>query len=58
MFAFVLFRVLNDFAPMKIWLPDADRGNEYIWVCWAIPVLITEVILQRVRMRGAGAVGV
>jgi len=30
-------------------LPGADRSNTYIWACWAIPLLITEVILQLVR---------
>jgi len=50
-FAFVTFRIFNDFAPMKNWLPDADRSNAIIWACWAIPLLITEVILQLVRMR-------
>lgn len=50
-FAFVTFRVFNDFAPMKNWLPDADRANVIVWACWAIPLLITEVTLQLVRMR-------
>jgi uncharacterized membrane protein len=49
-FAFVTFRVFNDYAPMKNWLPDADRANVIIWACWAIPLLITEVILQIKRM--------
>ena len=50
-FAFVTFRVFNDYAPMKTWLPDADRANVIIWACWALPLLATEVILQLVRMR-------
>lgn len=50
-FAFVTFRIFNDFPPMKNWLPDADRSNVIIWACWAIPLLITEVALQLVRMR-------
>ena len=57
-FAFVTFRVLNDFPPMMNWLPEADRSNTYIWACWAIPLLITEVILQLVRMRRATLAGV
>jgi len=56
-FAFVTFRVLNDFPPMMNWLPEAERSNTYIWVCWAIPLLITEVILQLVRMRRVTPVG-
>jgi len=49
-FAFVTFRVLNDFPPMMNWLPQSDRATTYIWACWAIPLLVTEVILQLVRM--------
>jgi hypothetical protein len=50
-FAFVTFRVFNDFPPMMNWLPEADRSVTYGWASWAIPLLITEVILQLVRMR-------
>ncbi len=50
-FAFVTFRVFNDFPPMMNWLPEADRSNTYIWASWAIPLLIAEVVLQLVRMR-------
>ena len=57
-FAFVTFRALNDFPPMMNWLPEADRSNTYIWVCWAIPLLITEVILQLVHMRRTTLAGV
>jgi uncharacterized membrane protein len=57
-FAFVTFRVLNDYPPMMNWLPEADRATTYIWACWAIPLLIAEVILQLVRMRRATPVGV
>lgn len=49
-FAFVTFRVLNDFPPMLTWLPEADRANVSIWACWAVPLLFTEVILQLTRM--------
>ena len=49
-FAFVTFRLFNDFRPMSTWLPDADRSNVIIWACWAIPLLFTEVILQLMRM--------
>lgn len=50
-FAFVTFRVFNDYPPMMTWLPDADRANVLIWACWALPLLATEVILQLVRMQ-------
>lgn len=53
-FAFVTFRVFNDFPPMSTWLPDQDRSNVIIWACWAIPLLVAEVVLQLVRMRSTG----
>jgi uncharacterized membrane protein len=49
-FAFVTFRLFNDYPPMSTWLPDADRANVTIWACWAIPLLITEVVLQLISM--------
>ena len=49
-FAFITFRVFNDYPPMKNWLPAADRANVLIWACWALPLLIAEVILQLKRM--------
>jgi uncharacterized membrane protein len=54
-FGFVTFRIFNDFRPMSTWLPDADRANVIIWACWAIPLLMTEVILQLVRMQRVGS---
>jgi Predicted membrane protein (DUF2306) len=54
-FAFVTFRVFNDYPPMMNWLPDADRSNVLIWACWALPLLVTEVILQLRRMPRAAA---
>ena len=57
-FAFVTFRVLNDNPPMMNWLPESDRAVTYGWASWAIPLLITEVILQLVRMRRATPIGV
>jgi hypothetical protein len=50
-FAFVTFRILNDYPPMMNWLPSSNRSVTYIWTSWAIPLLITEVVLQVVRMR-------
>lgn len=49
-FAFVTFRALNDMGPTSHLQPIADRGNAFIWACWAIPLLVAEVILQLVRM--------
>jgi len=50
-FAFVTFRVLNDYGPTSQLKPDQDRALTIGWACWAIPLLVTEVILQLRRMR-------
>lgn len=50
-FAFVTFRVLNDYGPTSRLQPDNDRALTIAWACWTIPLLITEVILQLRRMR-------
>jgi uncharacterized membrane protein len=50
-FAFVTFRILYDVPPMSRLGPPNERGITYIWACWAVPLLATEVILQLRRMR-------
>jgi hypothetical protein len=50
-FAFVTFRVLSDYGPTSRLQPEGDRSITIAWACWAIPLLITEVILQLRRMR-------
>lgn len=50
-FAFVTFRVLNDYGPTSRLEPVNDRAITIGWACWALPLLLTEVILQRRRMR-------
>jgi uncharacterized membrane protein len=52
-FAFVTFRLLYDVPPMSRLGPPSERAITYIWACWALPLLATEVILQLRRMRGA-----
>ena len=52
-FAFVTFRVLNDFGPTSRLQPDNERVITIMWSCWVIPLLITEVILQLRRMGAA-----
>jgi hypothetical protein len=54
-FAFVTFRLLNDFGPTSRLQPDNDRANTIVWACWTIPLLITEVILQLRRMRSTAS---
>ncbi len=50
-FAFVTFRVLNDYGPTSRLQPPGDRAITIGWACWALPLLLTEVILQLRRMR-------
>lgn len=50
-FAFVTFRVLNDYGPTSQLQPGNDRALTIAWASWALPLLVTEVILQLRRMR-------
>jgi len=50
-FAFVTFRVFNDYGPTSRLQPDGDRAITIGWACWALPLLVTEVLLQLRRMR-------
>ena len=50
-FSFVTFRVLNDYFPGPRLQPDQDRALTFLWAGWALPLLVTEVILQLRRMR-------
>jgi uncharacterized membrane protein len=50
-FAFVTFRLLNDYGPTSHLLPASDRAVTIGWACWALPLLFTEVVLQLRRMR-------
>jgi len=54
-FAFVTFRLLQDYGPTSHLQPDAARGVTWVWVSWAIPLLAAEVIMQLRKMRGLAA---
>jgi hypothetical protein len=54
-FAFVTFRVLNDYGPTSHLKPDQDRALTIGWACWTLPLLFTEVILQLRRMRSSAS---
>ena len=49
-FAFVTFRVLNDYYPGASLQPDSDRAVSMGWASWVLPLLFTEIILQLRRM--------
>lgn len=45
------FRLLNDYGPTSGLQPAQDRLLTIGWACWALRLLVTEVILQLRRMR-------
>jgi hypothetical protein len=54
-FAFVTFRILSDYGPTSRLQPENDRSLTISWVCWVVPLAITEMIFQVKRMRNATA---
>ncbi len=50
-FAFVIYRLLDEWLPTSQLKPDHDRSVAVAWSCWAIPLLITVLVqgLQDVR---------
>jgi hypothetical protein len=56
-FAFVTFRVLNDYGPTSHLQPDGDKAITMAWASWVLPLLAAEVILQLRRMRSEVASG-
>lgn len=45
-FAFVSFRWMDELPALRALGGDVERSASLIWVSWAIPLLITEVIFQ------------
>lgn len=46
-FAFVLFRFFNELTIAKTLMPAfEERGPSVIWLSWAIPLIITEIVLS------------
>jgi hypothetical protein len=54
-FAFVFFRILSDYSPMSRLRPENDRDIIITWVCWVVPLAVTEMVFQIRRMRTAMA---
>ena len=50
-FAFVRFRILNDYGPTSHLEPATDRIITLSWVSWTVPLLIAGIILQFRRTR-------
>lgn len=55
-FAFVVFRVFNDYGPTSRLQPVGERVITIVWASWVIPLLAAEVIMQLRRMRTASPV--
>jgi uncharacterized membrane protein len=54
-FAFVTFRLLNDYGPTSHLQPANDRAVTIVWAAWVLPLLATEVILQLRNMHRESA---
>ena len=54
-FAFVFFRILSDYSPMSRLRPENDRDIIITWVCWVVPLAVTEMVFQIRRMSTAMA---
>jgi hypothetical protein len=52
-FAFVTFRILSDYGPTSRLRPENDKSMTFSWVCWVVPLAITEMIFQLKRVRSA-----
>lgn len=52
-FAFVTFRVLSDYTPMARLRPENDRDITIAWVCWVVPLAVTEMVFQLKRLKTA-----
>jgi uncharacterized membrane protein len=51
--AFVTFRAITDWAPTSQLKPTESVAIVAAWSCWAVPLLVTELILQLRRIRAA-----
>lgn len=52
-FAFVMFRLLNDYGPTSRLGAPGQRQDVYIWASWVVPLMAAEVVMQLRRMRKA-----
>jgi hypothetical protein len=52
-FAFVTFRILSDYGPTSRLQPENERSITISWVCWVVPLAVTEMIFQWKRIRVA-----
>lgn len=54
-FAFVTFRLFNDYGPTSQLQPDSERIITIVWLSWVVPLLVADVVFQLRKMRLPGA---
>jgi len=52
-FAFVTFRLLQDYSPLSRVQPEGDRDTTIAWACWVVPLAIAEMVFHLKRTRSA-----
>lgn len=50
-FAFVTFRLLQDYGPTSRLRPENDRDITIAWACWVVPLAITELVFHVKKVR-------
>jgi len=50
-FAFVTFRLINDYPPVVYWGTGADRAATVTWTCWVVPLVGYEIIRAARQLR-------
>jgi uncharacterized membrane protein len=45
-FAFVTFRLIDEAMGARHLMADEERSKVLAWACWALPLLVTEVVIQ------------
>lgn len=52
-FAFVTFRFLQEYSPLSRLRPENDRDITIAWVCWVVPLAVTEVVFHLRQIKAA-----
>jgi hypothetical protein len=50
-FAFVSFRLINDYPPVAHWGAGDDRAATVTWACWVVPVIGYEIVRAARQLR-------
>lgn len=54
-FAFVTFRLINEYGPLSRLEPASDRFITNIWLSWVVPLIVVEIVLglRRIAQRAS-----